>query len=206
MAPRGRRRSRTPAFWIFSIGAALYGLVASGIGLFNESILAERGFGADVYYQTLIVTAITALTGNFGGGWLATRMPLPHLLAISLFVLAAGLAALPHVTTIAPGDGVGDGDGARRRPRDGAVLQRVAARLRPRASRAHPGRGAGDDGARVGDRSAAARRVHRVDRQPTPACSTSSPAVIGLAAVAGARSRPCRAPQISGSLDLHLTS
>ncbi len=90
----------TPAFWTFSVGAALYGLVASGIGLFNESILAERGFGPDVYYQTLIVTALTALMGNFGGGWLATRMSLPNLLSISLFVLAAGLAALPHVTTI----------------------------------------------------------------------------------------------------------
>jgi len=90
----------TPAFWLFSIGAALYGLVAAGIGLFNESILAERGFGADVYYQTLIVTAMTALIGNFGGGWIATRMSLPNLLAISLFVLAAGLAALPHVITI----------------------------------------------------------------------------------------------------------
>ncbi len=90
----------TPAFWLFGIGAALYGLVASGIGLFNESILAERGFTADVYYQTLIVTAMTALLGNFGGGWLATRMALPRLLAISLFVLSAGLAALPLVTTI----------------------------------------------------------------------------------------------------------
>jgi MFS family permease len=91
----------TPAFWTFSVGAALYGLVASGIGLFNESILAERGFGPDVYYQTLIVTALTALIGNFGGGWLATKVSLPNLLAISLFVLSGGLAALPHVTTIA---------------------------------------------------------------------------------------------------------
>ena len=90
----------TPAFWVFSIGAALYGLVASGIGLFNESILAERGFGPTVYYQTLIVTAMTALIGNFGGGWLAMRMSLANLLAISLFVLALGLGALPHVTTI----------------------------------------------------------------------------------------------------------
>src|SRR5687767_4999841 len=90
----------TPAFWTFSIGAALYGLVASGIGLFNESILAERGFGPDVYYQTLIVTALTALAGNFGGGWLAMRMSLSTLLAISLFVLSLGLAALPHVSTI----------------------------------------------------------------------------------------------------------
>ena len=90
----------TPAFWLFAIGAALYGLVASGIGLFNESILAERGFGPNVYYQTLVVTALTALAGNFGGGWLAMRMSLPTLLSISLFVLALGLAALPHVTTI----------------------------------------------------------------------------------------------------------
>lgn len=91
---------RTPAFWSFSIGAALYGLVASGIGLFNESILAERGFGPDVFYQTLIVTAMTALLGNFGGGWLAMRMSLTNLLAISMFVLALGLAALPHVSAI----------------------------------------------------------------------------------------------------------
>ena len=90
----------TPAFWTFSIGAALYGLVASGICLFNESILAERRFSADVYYRTLVVTALTALAGNFGGGWLAVRMPLSTLLAVSLFVLALGLAALPHVSTI----------------------------------------------------------------------------------------------------------
>ena len=37
----------------------MYGLVASGIGLLNESILVERGFTADVYYRALAVTAIT---------------------------------------------------------------------------------------------------------------------------------------------------
>jgi len=89
----------TPAFWIFAIGTSLYGLVASGIGLFNESILAQRGFGADVYYQTLAVTALTALAGNFAGGWLATRVALGRLMAVSLLVLVAGLLALPHVAT-----------------------------------------------------------------------------------------------------------
>jgi MFS family permease len=89
----------TPAFWVFGIGTALYGLVASGIGLFNESILAERGFGPAVYYQTLAVTAMTALAGNFLGGWLGGRVPLGRLLAASMFVLAAGLAVLPYVTT-----------------------------------------------------------------------------------------------------------
>jgi MFS family permease len=89
----------TPAFWVFALGTALYGLVASGIGLFNESILAERGFGPAVYYRTLAVTAMTALAGNFLGGYLATRMGLARLLGASLFTLAAGLAVLPHVAS-----------------------------------------------------------------------------------------------------------
>jgi MFS family permease len=87
----------TPTFWVFAVGTALYGLVASGIGLFNESILAERGFGPTVYYRTLAVTAMTGLAGNFLGGYLATRAGLARLLAASLFILAAGLAVLPHV-------------------------------------------------------------------------------------------------------------
>jgi MFS family permease len=89
----------TPAFWIFASGTALYGLVASGIGLFNESILAQRGFSAQTYYHTLVVTALTALAGNFLGGWLATRVQPGRLMAISLFILTGGLVALPHVST-----------------------------------------------------------------------------------------------------------
>jgi MFS family permease len=89
----------TPAFWVFALGAALYGLVASGIGLFNESILAERGLGPGVYYQTLMVTAMTALVGNFAGGWLAGSIALNRLMGLSLSVLALGLAFLPQVMT-----------------------------------------------------------------------------------------------------------
>lgn len=91
---------RTGAFWVFAFGSALYGLIASGIGLFNESILAERGFGHDVYYQTLAVTAMTALAGNFLGGWLAPRMSLTRLMGIALLALAAGVAALPALATL----------------------------------------------------------------------------------------------------------
>ncbi|HUP38990.1 MAG TPA: MFS transporter [Vicinamibacterales bacterium] len=95
-----REALSTPAFWVFAVGAALYGLVASGIGLFNESILAERGFGPNIYYQTLVVTAMTGLAGNFIGGWLARSVQLNSLMAISLFVLAPGLVVLPHITTV----------------------------------------------------------------------------------------------------------
>jgi cyanate permease len=87
----------TAAFWVFALGAAAYGLVASGIGLFNEAILRERGFGPEVYYQTLVVTAMTALAGNFLGGWLARFVPLTSLLASSLVILVVGLVVLPHL-------------------------------------------------------------------------------------------------------------
>jgi len=90
-----------PSFWVFAIGTALYGLVASGIGLFNESILAERGFGPDIYYQTLAVTAMTALAGNFLGGWLSPRVSLGRLLGASQILLAGGVFALPFVATLA---------------------------------------------------------------------------------------------------------
>jgi MFS family permease len=91
----------SPAFWVFAIGSSLYGLVASGIGLFNESILAERGFAADVYHRALAVTAITGLAGNFVAGAYADRGSLRVVLVVAMAVLAGALTALPHVTTTA---------------------------------------------------------------------------------------------------------
>ena len=90
---------RTPAFWVFALSSAVYGLVASGIALFNESILAERGFDAAIYYRSLVFTALAALAGNFAAGGLAARTSLRPLLISSMILLASGLAALPHVTT-----------------------------------------------------------------------------------------------------------
>ena len=92
---------RSPAFWVFGIASSLYGLVASGIGLFNESILAERGFAPDVYHTALAVTAITGLAGNVAAGAWAGRGSLRRVLVTALVLMAAALLALPHVSTIA---------------------------------------------------------------------------------------------------------
>jgi MFS family permease len=90
---------RSPAFWVFAMASSVYGLVASGIGLLNESILAERGFAPDIYYTALAVTAITGLAGNFAAGALAPRVSLRAILVAAMVVLAAGLAALARVST-----------------------------------------------------------------------------------------------------------
>jgi MFS family permease len=89
----------TPAFWVFALASSVYGLVASGIALFNESILAERGFDAFTFHRTLVVVAMTALLGNFLGGWLTAKWSMNRLMALAMSLLAASLLALPHVST-----------------------------------------------------------------------------------------------------------
>ena len=91
----------SPAFWVFALASSVYGLVASGIGLFNESILAQRGFAPEVYHTALAVTAITGLAGNFAAGAFADRGSLRHVLVAALLILTAALIALAHVTTVA---------------------------------------------------------------------------------------------------------
>ncbi|HKX26155.1 MAG TPA: MFS transporter [Blastocatellia bacterium] len=87
----------TPAFWVFALASSVYGLIASGIALFNESILKELGFNASIYYRSLVVTALTALIGNFLGGWLTSRWSLSRLLTLAMSLLAGSLLALPQL-------------------------------------------------------------------------------------------------------------
>jgi MFS family permease len=89
----------TPAFWIFALASSVYGLIASGIALFNESILAELGFDAATYHRSLVIIAMTSLVGNFFGGWLATKWSLNRLMALAMSLLALSLVALPSVRT-----------------------------------------------------------------------------------------------------------
>jgi MFS family permease len=94
-----REALATPAFWIFALSSSVYGLIASGIALFNESILAERGFDATTYHRTLVITALTALFGNFLGGWLTEKWSVNRLMATAMGLVAVSLLALPHVQT-----------------------------------------------------------------------------------------------------------
>ncbi len=91
---------RSPAFWVFGLSTAAYNLVASGVGLFNESILNERGFAAGTFYQALAVTALTSLVGNFLAGWLADRWSQGRLMAVAMLLLALATAGLPMLTTL----------------------------------------------------------------------------------------------------------
>jgi MFS family permease len=90
----------TPAFWVFGLATSFYGMVAAGVSLFNQSLLAERGFDREVFLTITTVTPLIGLAANLGAGWLATKVRLGVLLAGSLLILAGAMAAFPHVATL----------------------------------------------------------------------------------------------------------
>jgi cyanate permease len=95
------RAIRTPPFWVFAGATSLFGLVSSGLGLFNEAVLAERGFDQQTYVRFLAGTSIIGLAGQFVCGWLTLRWRIERLLAVAMGIYAAAIAALPLLTTLA---------------------------------------------------------------------------------------------------------
>ncbi len=93
---------RSPAFWAVGLCSSTYGLIASGIGLFNENILAERGIAAGVYYGTLVIAALTSLIGNYLGAQMTNGRPVEmqmKVAAIAMLLLGIGLLALTQIRT-----------------------------------------------------------------------------------------------------------
>ncbi len=90
---------RSPAFWTFSVAVSFFGMVSAGTALFNESILAERGFDRGVFLNVTVLAIPIGLASNLLGGWLATRWPLPRLLGLAMALLAGTLLAFPYITT-----------------------------------------------------------------------------------------------------------
>ena len=89
----------TPAFWMFGIATSLYGLVSSGVSLFNESLLVERGFEKTAFYDLGTMTTVVGLVSNLLTGWLATQIRINVLASIAMSLLAAALLGLPFVST-----------------------------------------------------------------------------------------------------------
>ncbi len=89
---------RSGAFWFFAGGAATFNLVSSGLGLFNEAVLTERGFDRRTFHFFLAGTTLLSLGGQFLCGWLTRRCSHQSLMALALFLYAIGLAMLPGIT------------------------------------------------------------------------------------------------------------
>jgi MFS family permease len=90
----------TPAFWTFALAAGLYGLMSSGISLFSESILKERGFSNAAMYNLQIGTTGIGLLANLSFGWLARKWRLGGVMAVAMALMTAALFELKYVNSV----------------------------------------------------------------------------------------------------------
>ena len=90
-----RQALATPAFWAFALAGAAFGLVSSGLMLFNQAVLTEHGMDDQTVLVVLGIITLAGLLFNFLGGFLAGHWPIGRLMGSAMFLLAAALFALP---------------------------------------------------------------------------------------------------------------
>jgi MFS family permease len=87
----------TPAFWVFSLAVSFYGLISSGIFLFNEEIFKDNNIAREAYHEALMISFVAGLASKFAAAWLSGYWGINRLLSLSMAVLMAALLALPMV-------------------------------------------------------------------------------------------------------------
>ena len=91
---------RSPAFWIFALSSSLFGLVYSGISLFNESILVrarlQRVASITTFWSSARCSGCWRISE--ADGW-RRRCPIQRLSGFGMAALAVALVLLPLVRT-----------------------------------------------------------------------------------------------------------
>jgi MFS family permease len=92
-----RQTLATPAFWVVVLGSSAFNLVWSGVTLFNESMLAERGLDQKIAVEIMAILTGIGLLANLVGGALASRTRVVKLLGAGLALLAGALVLFPTI-------------------------------------------------------------------------------------------------------------
>jgi MFS family permease len=95
--PRLSDALKTSCFWVFSLSISFFGLVSSGLSLFQQFVLEERGFSESVFQLVLIIGLFVGMLTNLAAGWCAQRMSLSRMLVVALALLAISLGCFPLV-------------------------------------------------------------------------------------------------------------
>ncbi len=90
---------RTPAFWIFGCGKALYALIQTALFFSLVPILSERGFGAAEAATLTTVFGTTLIFMQLIGGALADYFSPRFLLSAGLIFFSTGLALVSYASS-----------------------------------------------------------------------------------------------------------
>lgn len=90
---------RGPTFWVVATTTSAYGLVGSGLSLFQQSVLEERGFDRDVFLTSATLSPLAGLLGNLIGGALLRCVGVTRVLVVGATGVAIGLALFQSIVT-----------------------------------------------------------------------------------------------------------
>lgn len=90
---------KIPAFWAYSAGIAVFTAISSGVGLFSQAILAERGFDQATFVKFQAVSFVIALAGQILCGVGTRWIPIRFWLGGALLFQAAALAGYGLIET-----------------------------------------------------------------------------------------------------------
>lgn len=92
-----KQAMRIPAFWVYALSIAAFAAITSGVGLFNEAVLLERGFDQKTFHTFLAASFIIALLGQMICGWGTRYIPLRFWLGGALLLQATALAGYSFI-------------------------------------------------------------------------------------------------------------
>ena len=89
----------TPCFWVFALAISFFGLVSSGVSLWQQLILEERHLDAAVFGNVLMIGFVVGTLASLACGGLAQVLRLSHLLAAAMLLLGSAYVLLPLART-----------------------------------------------------------------------------------------------------------
>ncbi len=85
----------SPTFWVFALSISLFGLVSSGVSLFQEDIFLSLGLKKKVFFHCQLIGLGVGLLSNFVTGWLSRKISPQLILSVALSIFAGSLMTLP---------------------------------------------------------------------------------------------------------------
>jgi cyanate permease len=90
---------RSPVFILFGLSCLVTGMANSGVALFNESLLEDRGFSRNVFFESLTYGIFGILLFQIVAAVLCERWSMRMMSALCMILYAATSFLVPHLQT-----------------------------------------------------------------------------------------------------------
>jgi hypothetical protein len=91
---------RSPVFILFGLSCLVTGTANAGIALFNESLLKDRGFSRDVFFDSVTIGIFGVILFKLVGAELCQRWSMRMMCGLCMLLYASTALAVPYLQTV----------------------------------------------------------------------------------------------------------